>query len=68
MLQYLLADRRVGGEVAIPVEEQGGFVSQIIPLVDTTVTDGGGGERGNTLTSCTANILLEVFECSPGQC
>lgn len=42
MLQHMLADRRLGGEVVFLVEPWERFVFQIIPLLDTTVTGGGG--------------------------
>ena len=55
MLQHMLVDMRLGGEVVFLVEQRGRFVFQIIPLLDTTVTDG-----GNMLTSSSSMLAVQV--------
>lgn len=40
MLQCMLADIRLGGEVVFIVEQCRRLLFQIIPMLDTTVTDG----------------------------
>lgn len=51
----MLTNMRLGGEVIFLVEQQGRFVFQIIPFLDTTVTDG-----ENMLTSSSSMLTVQV--------